>query len=500
MATNQPLRIVDYGPYLNGASPGTAVSAAQMDQNLTTIATIGNAIRLYTVEDNQSYVVFNAAKFGLQVIPSVVLANPNANAVSEPRPAFSTIIAQNPGIKKSLDDFITVLNDPRTNLANIPFVVIGNEEITQVGGWNDAAIIAAIDYVKSRTPAGIKFTTAEPADVAQKQYLFNNNGTITQTGLGQAVDVIFANSLPYFEGVSIDQAVDQVIAEYQQLTQTYPGKQVIISETGWPSAGSQIGSAVPSLANEQTFWQRFIIAADQAGIPYGAFEIADEAWKARSIPGNSVDANWGLEDGNGTPKTSITTLLDKPVPGFAAIDTTTGQPLPATPQPYTGPVASLQEQYINVTSDNINISVSTPNWFIHSGSGEDAIAVSSGTNVLDGGTSSNFLTGGRGTDTFFVDDRGPTADIWSTVAGFHAGDAATIWGVTPQGFGLAFADGEGTAGFTGLTLHATASARPTASLTLAGFTQTDMTNGRLSVTFGTDTASGSAFMFIHGNS
>jgi Ca2+-binding RTX toxin-like protein len=187
-------------------------------------------------------------------------------------------------------------------------------------------------------------------------------------------------------------------------------------------------------------------------------------------------------------------------PGLGVQDTTTNQSVVAIAQPYTGPVANLQEQYINVTPDNLNISVSTPNWFIHSGSGTDAISVSSGTNVLDGGTGSNFLTGGSGTDTFFVDDRGATADIWSTVVGFHAGDSATVWGVTPQDFGLAFVDGQGAAGFTGLTLHATASGMPTASLTLAGFTQADMASGRISVTFGTDAASGSAFMFIHANS
>jgi serralysin len=120
--------------------------------------------------------------------------------------------------------------------------------------------------------------------------------------------------------------------------------------------------------------------------------------------------------------------------------------------------------------------------------------------VLDGGTGSNFLTGGSGSDTFFVDDRGHSADIWSTVVGFHAGDSATIWGVTPDDFGLAWMNDQGVAGFTGLTLHATATGQPTASLTLAGFSQADMTSGRLSVNFGTDAASGSAFMFVHANS
>jgi serralysin len=129
-----------------------------------------------------------------------------------------------------------------------------------------------------------------------------------------------------------------------------------------------------------------------------------------------------------------------------------------------------------------------------------AIAVSSGTNVLDGGTGSNFLSGGSGTDTFFVDDRSASADIWSTVSGFHDGDAATIWGVAPRDFGLAWMDGQGTPGFTGLTLHATAPGQPTASLTLTGFTSADLGDGRLSVSFGTDPASGSAYMYVHANS
>jgi hypothetical protein len=49
-------------------------------------------------------------------------------------------------------------------------------------------------------------------------------------------------------------------------------------------------------------------------------------------------------------------------------------------------------------------------------------------------------------------------------------------------------------------LHATAAGKPTASLTLAAFTTDDMNNGRISVTFGRDSASGSSFMNVHSNS
>lgn len=202
------------------------------------------------------------------------------------------------------------------------------------------------------------------------------------------------------------------------------------------------------------------------------------------------------------PPTNTTTPTSTPTQDpqvLGAYDTTSRSSFTARGETYAGPVAGLQQQYINMTPDSINITAQSNNWFIHTGAGDDAIAVSGGTNVLDGGTGSNFLTGGSGADTFFVDDRTASADIWSTVAGFHAGDAATIWGVTPQAFTMDWFDNQGAAGYTGLTVHAMAAGRATASLTLAGYTKADLTNGRLSVTFGTDPASGSAFMYIHGD-
>jgi Ca2+-binding RTX toxin-like protein len=137
---------------------------------------------------------------------------------------------------------------------------------------------------------------------------------------------------------------------------------------------------------------------------------------------------------------------------------------------------------------------------MHSGSGEDALQALAGTNVLDGGIGSNFLVGGSGNDTFFVDDRTAPADIWSTVVGFHAGDAATIWGVTAQDFELGWYNNQGALGYTGVTLHATAPGKPIASLTLAGYSMADLQNGRLDVSFGSDPSSGSSYMYVHGNS
>ena len=186
---------------------------------------------------------------------------------------------------------------------------------------------------------------------------------------------------------------------------------------------------------------------------------------------------------------------------FSVLDATTNTPSQSNGTPYSGPVAGLQSEFIDAASDNLNVTANVPNVFIHTGSGEDAINVSqaNGNNVLDGSTGSNFLVGGSGDDTFFVDDRSPSADIWSTVSNFHAGDSATVFGITKTGFNTSFVDGQGATGFTGLTLHVTDAGHPTASLTLAGFSTADLSNGRISTSFGTE-ADGTPYLFVHANS
>ena len=183
---------------------------------------------------------------------------------------------------------------------------------------------------------------------------------------------------------------------------------------------------------------------------------------------------------------------------FLFVNSTSGQSGAIPGEAYTGPVGGLVNQLIQITADNLAISATAPNSFIHTGSGDDAIDVSavSGNNVLDGGTGSNFLVGGAGLDTFFLDARNAAASTWSTVGNFHSGDAATLWGLTAQSFQYAWADGQGAAGHEGLTLHATGNGgQPEASLTLAGYSTADLSNGRLAMVFGHN--DGGDYLYIH---
>jgi len=166
-------------------------------------------------------------------------------------------------------------------------------------------------------------------------------------------------------------------------------------------------------------------------------------------------------------------------PAFAITEVATGQEAQSDGDAYAGPVALLQRQFIWSGTNGIVVSASTSDVFLHGGAGDDALAVQDGTNVLDGGAGSNFLVGGTGagggTDTFFVDGRG--GNTWSTIVNFHQGDSLTLWGFQPGTSTDPWTASDGTAGYTGATLHtelAGASTGVNASATFAGLTMDDV--------------------------
>src|SRR5262249_32594835 len=133
---------------------------------------------------------------------------------------------------------------------------------------------------------------------------------------------------------------------------------------------------------------------------------------------------------------------------------------------------------------------------LRSGSGEDALQVTSGQNVIDGGTGSNLLLGGTGTDTLFTDGRGGGV-TWDTLVNFHGADTVTIWGWVPGGSRiLSEGPSDGTMGYTGATLHIAldGSNNTDVSMTFAGLTL-DQVNSYL----GNSSASvsqGNPYLFI----
>ena len=188
---------------------------------------------------------------------------------------------------------------------------------------------------------------------------------------------------------------------------------------------------------------------------------------------------------------------------FFVYDTSNGTAWQAASQAYNGPVAGLTSEIIIPTTDSINVTAEMPNVFIHTGSGMDGIKVTSGNNILDGSTNSNFLIGGSGHDAFYMDDRTPDTPIFSTIVNFHSGDDAAVWGVDQADFNMIVLDNQGAPGATGVDLIFTAPGHVAASFVLAGYSSADLTNGRLSMAYGRTQdlpgLPGSLYLTVHAN-
>jgi probable HAF family extracellular repeat protein len=342
------------------------------------------------------------------------------------------------------------------------------------------------------------YSSLDPAgQVNQLAYVRQANGTYTYLDNAAHTLNLPANANSQATGINNE---GQVVGFFMPTSTTSDG---FILDDGKLTVLQAPGSSFTQALGENNKGQVVGLFNDAKGATHG-FVYSDGKYTTVDAPGATATTINGINDAGrivgfdtvGANTNGITAKLHM----ADMKDTTTGKSWQQALSSYNGPVSGLSDELVDLTPRNINMSTTQANVFLHSGAGQDALQVSSGNNVLDGGTGSNFLTGGSGTDTFFVDARGATSDIWSTMANVHGGDAATVWGVNPKDFMLNWADGQGADAAKGLTLHATQAGKPTASLTLAGYSSSDLQNGRLSVNFGTDTASGSQYMSVHANS
>ena len=325
----------------------------------------------------------------------------------------------------------------------------------------------------------------------------------TYTGLAGAIDGMVAFGTGISSGSWIPVALHEITHAMGRTTGYYEGAPVISDLFRYDTPGHYQwtgGTAASFSINGGTT----VLAHFDTTSDYG--DLVNDSL----APNDSYDAYY-----NSNTAASLTTLdlriLDvlgftRPTTGtsnFSITDTTTSTTSSSAGTPYSGPVSGLAQQFIYTGTANLNVTANAKNSFIHTGSGVDAINVSAvgGTNVLDGGTNSNFLVGGIGAgsnDTFFVDDRSPPGSIWSTVVNFHAGDSATVFGISSTSAQISWADAQGATGYQGLTLHAITPLAPAASLTLAGYTTADLNNGRLTTSFGLE-GDGTPYFYVHAN-
>src|SRR3974390_37554 len=269
------LASVSYAPFDGSTHPdeGGLASVAQIRSDLKLLAPVTRAIRLYSSTGGVEMVPGIASEFGLKVTVGAWIDKHQDRNDREIRSAIELAKRH----------------------SNVNGVIVGNETIYR-GEETVPDLIQKIHQVKRSV--NVPVTTGEIWNI-----------WLEHPELVSAVDYIAAHILPYWEGFSERQAVDQAILIYDKLRQAYPGKRIVIAEFGWPSAGYNLKNAQPGRLDQARTLRDFVARADAWGIDYNIVEAIDQPWKTFE---GGVGPYWGLFDASRQPKFAWTGPITDP--------------------------------------------------------------------------------------------------------------------------------------------------------------------------------------------
>jgi exo-beta-1,3-glucanase (GH17 family) len=259
------LYCVSYAPFRGDQTPMNQqliVSPEQIEEDLTDLAKISQCVRTYSVDNGLDKVPELAAKVGLKVLLGVWIGN-------EPRKnAF--------------------LADTAIALANaypgtVQAIIVGNEVMLR-GEMTPAALRETIRSVKARVKIPVTY-----ADVWEYWLRYPE--------IAADVDFVTIHVLPYWENMPVraEDAAAHVAAIQKQVALAFPGKEILIGETGWPSNGRMREGALPSRTNQARIVSEILDLAQRENFRVNLIEAYDALWK-REWEG-TVGGNWGLFDG-----------------------------------------------------------------------------------------------------------------------------------------------------------------------------------------------------------
>ena len=256
------IQCVSYAPFRGNDSPldeATRVSAGDIEEDLSKLARLTDCVRTYSTENGLDQVPAIAKRVGLKVIQGLWLGSDR----QKNRVRIDATVA----LAKQYRDTITA-------------IVVGNEVLLR-GELAAPDIAEILREVKAAT--GIPVTYAD----VWEYWLRNRE-------LAEAVDFITMHVLPYWEDfpISAEQAGAHVDSIRGRVAASFPGKEILIGEVGWPSAGRMREGALPSPANQARVLEEVMARARANHYRVNLIEAFDQPWK-RKLEG-TVGGYWGL--------------------------------------------------------------------------------------------------------------------------------------------------------------------------------------------------------------
>jgi exo-beta-1,3-glucanase (GH17 family) len=253
-----------FSPYEEGQKPGDIITEAQIRKRLEIIAPYTKWIRSFSCTEGNDLIPKLAKEYGLKTLVGAWLGDDKTINDKE----------MNALIELSKAGFVDI-------------AAVGNEVMYR-GDLSEAELIEHIQQFKTAVP------TVDVGYV-DAYYEFTDRPRIAD-----ACDVILANCYPYWEACHMDYSLLYMKQMYQEALRAAKGKKVIITETGWPSQGSDLGISHPSYDNALKYFINAQLWSDQDQIEMFYFSSFDESWKVGTE--GDVGAFWGLWDKNETLK------------------------------------------------------------------------------------------------------------------------------------------------------------------------------------------------------
>jgi exo-beta-1,3-glucanase (GH17 family) len=271
LGPGEKLYCMSYSPFRGRQTPfdrTLPIDAAQIDDDLARLKPVTDCVRTYSTELGLDQVAGIAERHGLKVIQGIWLGRERARNRAEIETAVA-LAARYPGTVRAL--------------------VAGNEVLLR-GELSSEDLSALIREVKSRV--------AVPVTYAEVWEFWLRNRAVAG-----AVDFVTIHILPYWEDIPIsaDEAAAHVADIRRVVAEAFPGKEILLGEVGWPSAGRMREGALPSPVNQARVIEDVLAVAKRDGFRANVIEAFDQPWK-RQLEG-TVGGHWGLLDGtNRTPK------------------------------------------------------------------------------------------------------------------------------------------------------------------------------------------------------
>jgi exo-beta-1,3-glucanase (GH17 family) len=264
VAATDPGRIqcMSYTPFRGDESPlkaATYAEAARIEEDLSKLARLTGCVRTYATDNGLDQVPAIAQRLGMKVLQGLWLGRDR----QKNRMQIDAAVA----LAKRYPDAISG-------------IVVGNEVLLR-GELAAEDIAAVLREVKAAT--GVPVTYADVWEF----WLRNRE-------LAAAVDFITIHILPYWEDfpIAADIAAAHVDDIRSRVAATFPGKEILIGEVGWPSAGRMREGALPSRSNQAHVLEEVMARARAKNYRVNLIEAFDQPWK-RYLEG-TVGGYWGL--------------------------------------------------------------------------------------------------------------------------------------------------------------------------------------------------------------